>query len=73
MDLIYRTNMGCAWRIISELCGMPYGLATKDLKMRARRICDDAGNESITDDNSEHVALLIKGSKILQITCFLML
>lgn len=30
-------------------------------------------NQSIIDDNSEHVALLIKGSKIPQITCFLML
>lgn len=75
MVLVYNMNMHSALRIIFEICAMPYGLVTKDLKIRPRWRCNDAEHESITHDNSELycMPLLIKGSKIPQITCFLML
>lgn len=72
MLLVYSINMDSALRIISEICAVPCGLATNDLKVRPRWRCNDAGHQSISHDNSELycMPLLIKGSKIPQITCF---
>lgn len=53
MVLVYNMNMNFALRIIIKICAMPYGLATKDLKIRCEG--EDAMMQNV---NQSHMTIL---------------